>query len=136
MKRFFLNLIIAGAAIISFSSCQDEFKKAGKDEKFDMAEFFVNHSDSPEYQAFFEIMYSMVELSPEGFKLNATKQDFKDRGVDTYWYYALRDSLKETYKDLKKGKFQIPELPDADWIQLYIETYNKQKEEFWASATK
>lgn len=133
MKNFVIKLILLFFVISSFTCfAKDKYKKANGENKIEMAELISETSGTPEAKAFLDIMYSSVDLSPKGFKLNAKKKDFVKKGLDVYYYYALKDSLEETYKTLSNG-FSVPELPNVDMVQAYIETFNKQKEDFYSS---
>lgn len=133
MKTFVVKLILLFFVISSFTCCaKDKYKNASFEKKMEMAALISEHSGTPESKAFWDIMYSSLELSPKGFKLNATKKDFVKKGLDVYYYYASKDSLKETYKTLSNG-FSVPELPNVDMVQVYIDTFNKQKEDYYSS---
>lgn len=134
--KYIKVLVLIMFSTLFLNSCKDQYKAADLNKKMEMAELVSSISGTPEAQAFMEIFYSSVELGADGFKFTATKKDFVDRGLDTYYYYAMKDSLKETYRSLTKGKLSVPGMENVDWIQEYIETYNKQKEEFWAEMKK
>lgn len=120
-------------SLISFVSCAsaDKYKAFDINTNLLMAEVISEDSKTPESQAFWDIIYSSADLSYNGFKLNAKKKDFVEKGLDPYYYYSAKNSLKDTYKTLTKGNFSIPEMEGVDLIKLYIDTFNKQKEEFY-----
>lgn len=79
--------------LFAMTACKNEYQSASTEKRIEMTERIVMNP-GPEQDAHYYFQYSAVELSSDGFRLNATKKDFKQKGLSTYYSgYGFIDIL-------------------------------------------